>query len=96
MFSHAAFQRVVQQSGLSKYELALLYGVSRQSIYDWLGGQVPKAGGLLSRMADAITTVLSAAITKRTLPMPPVDKRVRKERIARMRVRLEKLPAAPR
>ena len=96
MFSREAFARVVKQAGLTKYELAALYGVSRQSIYDWLKGDMPKAGGLLSRMADALPVVLLAAVTKRALPMPPVDKAVRKARIARMQARLEKLPAAPR
>ena len=32
------FQRIVRESGLTKSELAYLYGVSRQTIYDWVDG----------------------------------------------------------
>lgn len=96
MFTTAAFQRVVKESGLSKYELRDLYGVSRQTIYDWAAGSEPKAGSLLARMADAITVSLLRSIDKKVLPMAPVDKDVRKRRIAAMRQRLEQLVPSPR
>lgn len=96
-FTHQAFTRVVERSGLKKHEIALLYsGISRQTVYCWLRGKLPKAGSLLSRTAESITAVLLAAIKAKTLPMPDSNSEVRKQRIERMRVRLEQLPAAPR
>lgn len=95
MLSPEGFRAVVTQSGLSKYELAKLYGVARQTIYDWAAGSMPKTGSLLARMADAVTVSLRASITKGVLPMAPVDRAIRQRRIDAMRKTLEKLPATP-
>lgn len=95
MFSQAAFKRVVRDSGLTKSELATLYGVARQTLYGWLGGQVPRPGSLSDRMAFTITQALCIAIDRKLLPLPALDIEVRRKRVATMRVRMQNLAPAP-
>ena len=38
MFNHEAFARVFDDSGLTKTEIADIYGVSRQTVYAWYSG----------------------------------------------------------
>lgn len=65
------FIQVVRDSGLTKKELACLYGVSRQTIYNWLGGR-PIAALNVRRVFESRTQSLAAAIGKRVLPLPAV------------------------
>lgn len=91
MFDRAKFQKVFKYSGLTKDELASLYGVTRQSIYDWLGPSVPTQKTLIAK-EQAVTTGLLAAIERGVLPMRGVtDKKIRAERIRIMAQQLHVL-----
>ncbi|MCR4302277.1 MAG: hypothetical protein NUV51_11740 [Sulfuricaulis sp.] len=89
------FTRVVTDSGLTKIELAALYGVSRQSIHGWAVGHPPRENSLLARQAEVITQALVLLIDRRQLPWGAMDKTVRASRITKMAERLQSLkPAA--
>jgi hypothetical protein len=87
------FARVLAESGLSKIELAALYGISRQSIHGWAIGRPPR--GLLARQAETITQALLALLDKRVLPMEAMDKGARRARIEKMAAKLQGLKPAP-
>ena len=89
------FAKVLDYSGLTKIELASLYGVSRQTIHGWAGSSPPRAGSLLARQAESITAALVKAIDARQLPFSPIDKELRRARIAKMAARLQELKPAP-
>lgn len=89
------FHHVLTYSGLSKNELATLYGVSRQTIYHWAKGSKPWGGTPSARLMDTITTALCNAIELRILPLRQVGKEMRKERIAKMQATLHSLKPAP-
>lgn len=89
-------KRVVAGSGLTKKELAILYGTSRQTIHAWyLGTSPPREGSLLARQAEVITQALLNSIEKGLLPFPAMAKEARKARIARMAQTLQGLKPAP-
>ena len=89
------FARVQDQAGLTKIELAALYGVSRQTIHAW-GKAPPRAGSYTARMATTITVALCAALDRRLLPFASMDKAKRAARIASMAKTLQALKPAPR
>lgn len=90
--NHAQFRRVFEQAGLTKSELAYIYQVSRQTLYNWYrDGVAPTQGGLAER-ADNYTTALVRAVEARVLPMPPnLDRPVRKKRLLDIATQLHKL-----
>jgi hypothetical protein len=89
------FARVLDESGLTKIELARLYAVSRQTIHGWAFIAPPRANTLLARQAEVITAALNATIDKRLLPLPPMDKADRLARIEKMAEKLQGLKPAP-
>ena len=89
------FARVLAESGLSKIDLSLLYGVSRQTIHSWSFIGPPRANSLLARQAEVITQALLVAIERGLLPLEAMDKAVRRERINKMASRLQGLKPAP-
>ena len=89
------FARVLDTSGLTKKDLAQLYGVSRQTIHGWAFVGPPRAGSLLARQAEVITQALVAAIERGLLPLEAMDKTARRERILKMAARLQGLKPAP-
>lgn len=89
------FPRVLAGSGLSKGELASLYGVSRQTIYCWKDGVSPRVNTTLARQAEVITAALVTAIERRVLPLGAMDTAARKARIASMAKTLQSLKLAP-
>lgn len=71
MFNRTGFKEVCESSGFSKKELAVIYGTTRQTIYDWLNkGSEPKQLALVQR-ADCATTVLLKGMRSRLLPLSP-------------------------
>ena len=68
MFECSKFRKVMDKSGLTKKELTLLYGVSRQALYLWRD-RAPHQTTLAQR-AEKYTDALDAAITKGVLPFP--------------------------
>jgi len=96
--------RVIADSGLAITEVASLYGVSRQTIYSWEQGRVPRDKQPHSRGSAyyaawrfaAVTHALLQAIDKRLLPLPAMDKAARKVRIAKMTEKLKGLKPAPK
>lgn len=93
MFDRTAFKKVFDESGLTKPELAYLYGVSRQTLYGWAGGSVPKQHTLVERAAS-YTTALTAAMRQRLLPFPiATTPEVRKARLLKMAQGLHTLTA---
>jgi len=90
------FKRVLNNAGLTKIELAALYGVSRQTVHTWAAGGLPRAGSYTERMATVITRALNAALDKRMLPFGPMDRTVRVARIAKMAITLQNLKPAPK
>ena len=89
------FDRVVTGAGLSRVELALLYGVSRQTIHYWITVGPPREGSYTARMAEVITAALLKAIDKKVLPFAAVSTEVRARRIASMAKTLQGLKLAP-
>lgn len=91
------FARVVRESGLTKVELAELYGVSRQSIHNWIRAEPPTAAkSLQGRMAAVITATLDTALDRRILPFGrSTPKDIRRSRVARMAAKLRGLAPAP-
>lgn len=85
MFKRTSFAEVFEHSGLTKAELASLYGVSRQTIYDWYtGASSPSQCALVAR-EELYTRGLLAAIKQGVLPIREVkDARVRKARVLAM------------
>ena len=90
-----AFAKVVCESGLTKSELAFLYGVSRQTIYDWFDGERVRKPSYTVRIADTITKVLLQAIDRRILPLKPMSRDARAAGIARLAKTLQDLKPAP-
>lgn len=92
-----AFNRVLFNSGLTKAELAKLYGVSRPTIYAWAKGAGPWPGTLAARRVDAITAALCSAIDRKVLPLRAASPEWRAARVAKMTVTLQNLkPAVPK
>lgn len=84
MFSHEKFKRVFKDSGLTKSELASLYGVSRQTIYDWRDGAGTPTQKALALRAEMYTDGLVAALDRGVLPIRVKDAKLRKERVLSM------------
>ena len=89
------FARVIRESGLTKSELAFLYGVSRQTIYDWVDGKHIRKPSYTVRIAETITAVLVSAIDRKILPLKPMSKEARAAGIARLAKTLQDLKPAP-
>jgi len=87
------FPGVLQGAGLTRSELAALYGVSRQTIHAWITGGAPR--GYTARMASVITAALLNSIERKVLPFAAVSREVRAARIARMAKTLQSLKPAP-
>lgn len=69
MFDHQGLTFVLEKSGLSKSEAGFLYGVSRQTIYNWIAGGCPTQSFIVNH-ADATTKGVKAAIQRGLLPFP--------------------------
>ena len=65
-----SFQRVLATAGLTKVELAQLYGVSRQTVHYWNKVGPPREGGHTARMAEVVTAALLNAVDRKILPHP--------------------------
>lgn len=89
------FARVLAESGLSKIDLAELYGVSRQTIHGWTFIGPPRANSLLARQAEVITAALLVAVDRGLLPLEAMDKDAQRERVKKMAARLQGLKPAP-
>lgn len=93
------FPRVVSESGLTKSELAYLYGVSRQTIYDWMEGTEARApsrkASYTLRIAETITKAIMVAINRKILPLAPMAREARKKRVDAMAKTLAGLKPAP-
>jgi DNA-binding XRE family transcriptional regulator len=90
------FQRVLDSAGLTKVELAELYGVSRQTIHTWSSGGEPRMASYTARMASVITKALLIALDKRLLPLAAMDKAARAARVKKMAATLQNLKPAAR
>lgn len=92
------FARVVRESGLSKVELARLYGVSRQAIHGWCRAKQPRTyvGTYTARMATAITATLLISLDRKILPLAAMDREKRTARVAKMSQTLSNLKPAPK
>lgn len=69
MFNRTDFGEVCTGSGFTKRELGIIYGVSRQTIYDWLRGSEPSQLALVER-AKVATQAIVNAIRAKVLPLP--------------------------
>lgn len=90
------FKRVLNNAGLTKIELAFLYGVSRQTIHTWAAGGLPRAGSYTERMATVITRALNGALDKRILPLGPMSRDMRLVRVGKMAMTLQSMKPAPK
>ena len=91
MFNQAKFKRVFKESGLTKSELASLYGVSRQTVYDWHTGASAPTQKALATRESLYTSGLASAIDRGVLPIRVKDAKLRKERVLAMAQRLHEL-----
>lgn len=69
MFNRDGFLSVLTDSGLSKGEVGILYGVSRQTIYNWIDGGEPTQSFIVTHAA-ATTKGVKSAINAHLLPFP--------------------------
>lgn len=77
MFDREKFRQVARDSGLSKRELATVFGVSHMTIYGWLEEREPGQEHVRRFVASA-TEALLAAIKRGVLPISralPRDRR---------------------
>ena len=91
-----SFQRVLDAAGLTKIELAVLYGVSRQTVHTWASGGKPRPGSYTARMAEVITRALIQALDRKLLPLGAMDKPAREARVKKMSLTLQQLKPAAR
>lgn len=84
MFNQAKFNRVFKESGLTKSELASLYGVSRQTVYSWYKGDATPTQKALAVRESLYTSGLASAIDRGVLPIRTRDAKLRKERVLAM------------
>ena len=92
----SGFAGVLKGAGLTHSELAILYGVSRQTIHTWAKGTSPRVGSHTARAAEVITAALLNSIERKVLPFAAVSREVRAARITRMARTLHGLRLAPR
>ena len=90
MFNHEAFARVFDESGLTKTEIADIYGVSRQTVYAWYSGSSAPLQRTVVAKEQLYTRALITALDKRLLPLPR-NPAQRKERLLKMRQALHDL-----
>lgn len=95
MTAASTFLRVVAESGLTKPELAQLYGVSRQTIFNWRAGTWPWPGTMPARQADAISAALLTAIERGLLPLAAMSKEARRARVTKMAATVQALKLPP-
>ena len=84
MFNREKFVVVFSQSGLTKSELASLYGVSRQTIYDWYTGASAPTQKALATREELYTNGLASAIDRGVLPIRVKDAKLREQRVLAM------------
>ena len=89
------FQRVINETGLTRTELARLYGVSRQTIHQWTVAAGPREGGHTARMGEGVTHAVRTAVKRRIRPRPGLDKQTRRGKVAVMAKTLQGLKPAP-
>ncbi|MHB8388021.1 MAG: hypothetical protein ACYDBH_00400 [Acidobacteriaceae bacterium] len=89
------FKQILNRAGLTKIELAELYGVSRQTIHSWVKVGPPREGSYTARMAEVISKALENAITRKLLPLGALDREARRARIKKMALTLQNLKPAP-
>ena len=89
------FTSVLRDAGLTRVELAQLYGVSRQTIHYWIRTAPPREGSYTARMAEVITAALLNSVRRKLLPFSAVSAEIRAARIARMARTLQSLKPAP-
>lgn len=83
-----AFKDVTERCGLTKSELAFVYGVTRQTIYNWMKGGSPTQNHI-ARLAEWYTKGLRAAIDRGVLPLPAsLSKQARDERLRLVKAKL--------
>ena len=83
-FDREAFEQVVDRSGLTKTELALLYDTTRQTIHNWINGGEP-TNRLTVRFYNKVSTGLVKAIARRLFPYNVnISKEERKDRVSAM------------
>lgn len=88
MFDRTTFERVARETGLTKGEFATVLGVTRQTVYEWLGGGEPHQDYLL-RLVNRATASLAIAVERRVLPLP--RKMQRPERAKKIALMADKL-----
>lgn len=90
MFNRENFARVFDDSGLTKTEIADIYGVSRQTVYAWYSGSSAPLQRTVVAKEQLYTRALITALDKRLLPLPR-NPAQRKERLLKMRQALHDL-----
>lgn len=70
-FDLTKFREVCDRSGLTKAEIAEIAGTTRQTVYNWYSGHVPKQQVLVNRAAAATTALFALMTAQRpVLPFP--------------------------
>lgn len=87
-----SLRQVRERSGLSREELAQIYGVTRQTMHYWRVRGAPKYDTHAGRRIELVSAALIKAIGQGLLPLPPtLAKPQRKARIAAMAKRCQGL-----
>ena len=85
-FNLVGFREVCARSGFTKKELAEIYGVSRQTIYDWGREQYAPTQLALAQRCGKTTEALLKALGVGMIPFPPtVSLESRKTRLNKIR-----------
>lgn len=85
-FNLIGFREVCTRSGFTKKELAGIYGVTRQTIYDWGREKYAPTQLSLAESVGKTTEALLKALEKKIIPFPPkLQPETRKARIVAIR-----------
>lgn len=77
---HQDFVKVVQGSGLTKGELANLYVVTIQTIYNWLSGRTHPTQAFVVEHSEVMNSLLKRTITAGLLPMSPSTTKAKRKK----------------
>lgn len=95
MFDKTKLEKIVRDSGLTKLEIARLFGISRQTLYTWLEGKsMPKQDYMKRLVGRGCESILNA-MKMRVLPMSVgLTKLQRRHNIGVMAQKIQSIPVS--
>ena len=69
MFDRTKLQKIAHDSGLTRTEIARLFGVSRQTLYSWINGTSQPQQAFMKRLVGRGCDSILHAMKMKVLPM---------------------------